>query len=80
MIEDPVTRALQPFDFSHLIDNVPKVKMLEYDIDNIQFTPIDSSDMGPEGWSEIAMAIAANYDGYDGFVVLRFARSTMPFI
>lgn len=70
MIEDPVTRALQPFDFSHLIDNVPKVKMLEYDIDNIQFTPIDSSDMGPEGWSEIAMAIAANYDGYDGFVVL----------
>jgi L-asparaginase len=70
MIEDPATGSLHPFDFTHLIDNVPKVKMLEYHIDNIQFTPIDSSDMGPEGWSEIAMAIAANYDSYDGFVVL----------
>ena len=28
MIEDPHTHALRPFDFSHLIDNVPKIKML----------------------------------------------------
>ena len=70
MIENPVTHALQPFDFSHLIDNVPKIKMLDYHIDNIQFTPIDSSDMGPEGWKDIATAIAENYEKYDGFVVL----------
>lgn len=70
MIENPVTRTLQPFDFTHLIDNVPKIKMLEYRIDNIQFTPIDSSDMDPDGWRDIAMAIADNYDSYDGFVVL----------
>ena len=70
MIENPVTHALQPFDFSHLIDNVPKIKMLDYHIDNIQFTPIDSSDMGPEGWKDIATAIAENYEDYDGFVVL----------
>ena len=41
MIENAETKALEPFDFSHLIDNVPKIKMLEYHIDNIQFTPID---------------------------------------
>ena len=70
MIENPETRSLEPFDFTHLIDNVPKIKMLEYDIDNIQFTPIDSSDMGPEGWAEIATAIADHYDEYDGVVVL----------
>ena len=35
MIENPVTGSLQPFDFSHLIDNVPKIKMLDYVIDNI---------------------------------------------
>jgi len=70
MIEDPVTKALRPFDFTHLMDNVPKVKMLEYHIDNIQFNPIDSSDMGPEGWAEIACAIGEHYDDYDGFVVL----------
>ena len=46
MIENPVTRALQPFDFTHLIDNVPKIKMLDYDIENIQFeNPIDSANM-----------------------------------
>ena len=71
MIEDPVTKALRPFDFSHLMENVPKVKMLNYDIDNIQFNPpIDSSDMNPGHWQDIARSIAGNYDDYDGFVVL----------
>lgn len=71
MIEDPATRNLRPFDFSHLMENVPKVKMLDYDIDNLQFAPpIDSSDMRPEHWQHMAASIAANYDKYDGFVVL----------
>lgn len=71
MIEDPSTHALKPFDFTHLIDNVPKIKMLEYDIDNIQFNPpIDSSDMSIEHWQEMTRHIADNYDDYDGFVVL----------
>lgn len=71
MIEDPVTKALKPFDFSHLMENVPKVKMLDYKIDNIQFQPpIDSSDMSPAHWQDIARSIAENYDDYDGFVVL----------
>ncbi len=70
MIENPETKALQPFDFSHLIDNVPKIKMLDFHIDNIQFVPIDSSDMDQHGWAQIAEAIRDNYDGYDGFVVL----------
>lgn len=71
MIEDPVSKALRPFDFSHLMENVPKVKMLDYDIDNLQFAaPIDSSDMNPDHWREIAQSIARHYDEYDGFVVL----------
>ncbi|MBD5317431.1 MAG: asparaginase [Bacteroides sp.] len=71
MIENPETGSLQPFDFSHLIDNVPKIKMLDYVIDNIQFDPpIDSSNMNPDHWKQIARAIEENYDRYDGFVVL----------
>lgn len=71
MIEDSATKTLRPFDFSHLMENVPKVKMLNYDIDNLQFEqPIDSSDMNPELWKHIAYSIADNYDAYDGFVVL----------
>lgn len=71
MIEDPKDRSLRPFNFSHLIENVPKLKLLDYEIDNIQFDPpIDSSDMNPEHWQQIARAIEENYDRYDGFVVL----------
>ena len=36
MIENQQTGALEPFDFDHLIDNVPKIKMLDYQIDNVQ--------------------------------------------
>lgn len=71
MIENPETHSLQPFDFTHLIDNVPKVKMLDYDIENIQFNPpLDSSDMHPRYWSQIAKAINDNFSMFDGFVVL----------
>lgn len=71
MIENPETKGLQPFDFSHLIDNVPKIKKLNYDIDNIQFEPpIDSSNMSVKHWSQIARTIETNYDNYDGFVIL----------
>ena len=71
MIEDPETKALKPFDFSHLMENVPKVKMLDYEIDNIQFhPPIDSSDMDVAHWQLLARSIADNYSSYDGFVVL----------
>lgn len=79
MIENPETKALQPFDFSHLMENVPRVKKLEYDIDNIQFDPpIDSSNMNPQHWADIAKAIEDNYDDYDGFVVLH-GTDTMAF-
>ncbi|MDE6786513.1 MAG: asparaginase domain-containing protein, partial [Muribaculaceae bacterium] len=48
MIENPDTKALEPFDFNHLLDNVPKIKMLDFEIDNFQFdVPIDSADMNP---------------------------------
>lgn len=71
MIENPKTHSLQPFDFNHLIENVPKIKMLDYQIEHIQFhPPIDSSDMDPERWKEIAHIIEDNFDRFDGFVVL----------
>ena len=87
MIEDARTKALKPFDFSHLMENVPKIKMLEYEIDNIQFhPPIDSSDMNISYWQQITRSIAENYDAYDGFVVLHgtdtmaYTASALSFI
>lgn len=70
MIED-ANGALKPFDFAHLIDNVPKIKMLDYSIEHIQFDPpIDSSDMRPKNWADIATQIGKHYNRFDGFVVL----------
>lgn len=71
MKENPVTKALEPVDFDHLLDNVPKIKMLDFHIDNFQFKqPIDSSAMNPRHWKDIAKVIEKNYEAYDGFVVL----------
>jgi L-asparaginase len=71
MIENPSTKTLEPFDFDYLIENVPKVKMLDYEISNIQFErPIDSSSMTPQHWTQIANILKDNYDEYDGFVIL----------
>lgn len=71
MTENAETGSLEPFDFDHLIDNVPKIKMLDYDIENYQFeTPIDSSAMTPEDWAQMVMVIEQEYDRFDGFVVL----------
>lgn len=59
MIENDESGALEPFDFDHLIDNVPKIKRLDYDIDNVQFeVPLDSSAMTPDHWVEIVKVIA----------------------
>lgn len=63
--------GLQPFDFSHLMDNVPKVGQLGYQIESVQFPqPIDSSNMNPEYWNQIVKDISDRYDDFDGFVIL----------
>lgn len=71
MVSDPKTGALVPFDFDHLVENVPKLSRLGYDIVNARFdAPIDSSNMDPAHWAKIVRAIAGSYDDFDGFVVL----------
>lgn len=71
MNRNPQTGALEPFDFEHLIQNVPELRQFDIEIDTCQFQPpIDSSDMSPMQWTELSHCIADHYDGYDGFVVL----------
>ena len=65
------TGALEPFDFEHLLYNVPELKQFDTVIETYQFDPpIDSSDMSPSRWTDISHCIADHYDRYDGFVVL----------
>ena len=71
MINDPETGALRPFDFESLYSSVPELKQFDYELDSISFEePIDSSDMNPSLWADIAKTIFDNYANYDGFVVL----------
>lgn len=71
MIENPVSHALEPFHFDNLLNNVPKISKLDFDVDTFQFeNPLDSSSMNPGHWTEIVKIIEKNYDDYDGFVVL----------
>ena len=71
MIENAETRALEPFNFDHLIENVPKIKLLDIEIESVEFSnPIDSSSMNPLHWQSIAKVIEDNYTKFDGFVVL----------
>lgn len=71
MIADAKTGALVPFDFSHLMESVPKIGRLGYEVSHQQFNPpIDSSNMNAACWKELATMIADAYDAYDGFVVL----------
>ena len=71
MNRNPQTKALEPFDFEHLLHNVPELKQFDTQISTYQFSPpIDSSDMSPQLWIKLAHVIADNYDDYDGFVVL----------
>ena len=68
---DAKTGALEPLDFDTLVTNMPELKLVETIIDVYQFSPpIDSSDMSPATWAEIASIIIRQYAQYDGFVVL----------
>lgn len=71
MNQNPLTGALEPFDFEHLLSRVPELALFQTEIATYQFNPpIDSSDMSPKLWTELAHIIADHYDEYDGFVVL----------
>lgn len=71
MKEDPTLGALTPFDFSHILEEVPELGKFAYKIDSHTFSPlIDSSDVEPSLWVELANLIEARYDDYDGFVIL----------
>ncbi len=79
MANNPETGLLEAVDFKHLMDNTPELEDLNFSVSSYQFNPpMDSSDMGPESWKEITKIIEANYDLYDGFVILH-GTDTMSF-
>lgn len=79
MIEDPETGALTAFDFNHLSDQIPELSRINAVLKVVSLgMPIDSSDMNPMIWQDIAQQVVDNYEAFDGFVVLH-GSDTMAF-
>ncbi len=71
MIKDFETGELKAFNFGKISNKIPELKLLDCTIQTISFdVPIDSSNMNPKKWIEIASIIEDNYSKFDGFVVL----------
>ena len=71
MVENPETGALQAFDFDHLHEQIPELSRIDVELEAVSFAqPIDSSDMNPGYWKEIAETVFDNYSKFSGFVIL----------
>jgi L-asparaginase len=71
MMKDAYSGVLKAFDFDSILIRIPELRLLDCNIETVSFEkPIDSSNMNPKYWAEIATIIKSNYETFDGFVVL----------
>ncbi len=71
MAKDPKTGNLRAFNFDNLLTKIPELNLLDCQITTVSIqAPIDSSNMTPNHWVEIAELIEHHYERCDGFVVL----------
>jgi len=71
MVRDKETDTLHAVRGDELFRHIPILSQLDEQIDFYSFDPLlDSSNMCPQHWIEIAGVIEENYEKYDGFVVL----------
>ncbi len=71
MVYEAAGKQLVPFDFEQIIEKVPEINRFDFEITFLPLAePIDSSNMTPELWIEIARIVADHYVQYDSFVIL----------
>jgi L-asparaginase len=71
MVQDPKTGILKPLTFENLYHYLPVLENFNYHFDFYTFHPLlDSSNMHPSFWIELATVVEKNYEHFDGFVVL----------
>jgi L-asparaginase len=87
MINDPETGSLAPFDFDHIMKQVPELNKFGFNLTTITFEDVvDSSNITPEIWVNLAELIEKHYADFDGFVILHgtdtmaYSASAMSFL
>ena len=79
MAFDNAAGTLVPMGFREIKYHIPELAKLGYEFDMHAFNPpMDSSNMSPEIWIELANIIHSHYASYDGFVILH-GSDTMAF-
>ena len=74
-----VNGKLAPVDFEELRKNIPALRLLPIELEvKTMDRPLDSSEMHPSVWVDLATEIYELPDLYDGFVVLH-GTDTMDF-
>ena len=71
MVRGKKDGALQPADMETFKAFMPELFAGKIQVDIQAFDPlIDSSDIGPDSWRQMAQIVYDHYDAYDGFVIL----------
>ncbi|MFN3852582.1 MAG: asparaginase [Spirosomataceae bacterium] len=71
MVYDNRSKSLVPFDFEQILVNVPEMERLSFELTILALPEaIDSSNIKPAHWVELAQIIRDNFTEYDAFVVL----------
>ena len=65
------SHTLKPVDFKNIMDQIPELRGLNCSIDyKSARKAIDSSNVNPDDWEELANIIEKAYTRYDGFIIL----------
>jgi L-asparaginase len=87
MMKEHGSRALIPVNFKSISEQIPELRHLNCRIDfHSSHKPIDSSNVQPALWEELAGIIGKRYEKYDGFVILHgtdtmaYTASAMSFM
>ncbi|MBN8860470.1 MAG: asparaginase [Sphingobacteriales bacterium] len=79
MAYNDATGALIPMDFKEIKYHIPEIARLGCEFDMHAFNPpMDSSNMSPDIWRQLANLVYDHYSAYDGFVILH-GSDTMAF-
>lgn len=71
MIQDVATDTLVPFTLEAMLQKIPSIRDLGIELHSTELEPvIDSSNVNPQIWVQLAGLIGQHYAAYDGFVIL----------
>ncbi len=71
MIQEVVDGPLVPFTLDAMLRKIPSIRDLGIELHSAELDEvIDSSNVTPEVWVQLAAIIGTNYAAYDGFVIL----------